>query len=468
VLLEAVVPGRAALQQLACLRDLQAVADETHLDLLAAVGVPDAVVGAGEAHRTVAGDLTHDGASAARGTRPWRERLGQRSHAGAAREARDEHAAVADLEQVAGGGVRVREVVLVRREPETALVPCDDAVVTRERGHLLEPDPVIAARAVTEHDDRRVEPGAPHLARHAAFEHEVFAALNTAHLRDGAFVWVERGQRCPTPVQILHLSTQNEAAGYPRCLAIVEAGAALTLIEDFASLAEIVYFNDPVTEIVAGEGAHVRHVRVQREAGGAFHIGRCAVALAKDAHYSSHSVALGARISRLDLDVLQQGEGVEVQMDGLALISGRQLADTHSLMDHARPHGRCRQLHKCIVGGAAHAVFNGRIVVRPGAQLTDSAQQSRNLLLSGKAHVDTKPQLEIFADDVKCSHGATVGQLDAEQLFYLSSRGVPEGKARNLLTYAFGAEVIDRIPVPSLVVQLEETVLAQTQTAGQP
>ena len=308
----------------------------------------------------------------------------------------------------------------------------------------------------------------PHLARHAGFEREVFAALNTAHLRDGAFVWIARNQKCPTPVQLLYLSTQQEAAVYPRCLAIVEAGAELTLIEDYGSLGESVYFNDAVTEIVAGEGARVRHVRVQREAGGAFHIGRCAVALAKDANYSSHAVALGARISRLDLDVLQQGEGVEVRMDGLALISGRQLADTHSLMDHARPHGRCRQLHKCIVGGAAHAVFNGKIVVRPGSQLTDSSQQSRNLLLSDKAHVDTKPQLEIFADDVKCAHGAAVGQLDPEQLFYLRSRGLPETNARNLLTYAFAAEVLDRIPVPSLVEALEETVLAQTQGLDHP
>jgi len=308
----------------------------------------------------------------------------------------------------------------------------------------------------------------PHLARLAAFERDVFAALNTAHLRDGAFIWVARNQKCPTPVQVLHVSAQNEAAAYPRLLAIVEAGAELTLIEDYESAGESVYFNDPVTEIVAGEGARVRHVRVQREAGGAFHIGRCAVALAKDSHYASHSVALGARISRLSLDVVQQGEGVEVQMDGLALISGRQLADTHSLMDHARPHGRCRQLHKCIVGGAAHAVFNGKIVVRPGSQLTDSAQQSRNLLLSDKAHVDTKPQLEIFADDVKCAHGAAVGQLDPEQLFYLRSRGIPETPARNLLTYAFAAEVLDRIPVPSLVESLEETVLAQTHVEDRP
>jgi Fe-S cluster assembly protein SufD len=302
----------------------------------------------------------------------------------------------------------------------------------------------------------------PHLAQHAEFAREVFTALNTAYLRDGAFVWIAHNQKCPTPVQLLYLSTQKETAAYPRCLAVVEAGAECTLIEDYASLGEGVYFNDAVTEIVAGEGARVRHVRVQREAGDAFHIGHCAVAVAKDGHYASHSVALGARISRLDLEVAQQGEGVEVELNGLALIAGRQLADTHSLMDHARPHGRCRQLHKCVVGGAAHAVFNGKIVVRPGAQLTDSSQQSRNLLLSDKAHVDAKPQLEIFADDVKCAHGATVGQLDEEQVFYLRSRGLSTESARNLLTHAFAAELIDRIPVPSLVEQLEQTVLAET------
>jgi Fe-S cluster assembly protein SufD len=306
----------------------------------------------------------------------------------------------------------------------------------------------------------------PHLARHAQFERQVFVALNTARLRDGAFIWIARNQTCPTPVQLLYLSTQKETAAYPRCLAVVEAGASCTLIEDYASLGENVYFNDAVTEIVAGEGARVRHVRVQREAGGAFHVGHCAVAVAKNGQFASHAVALGARISRLDLNILQQGEGVDVRLDGLALIAGRQLADTHSLMDHARPHGSCRQLHKCIVGGAAHAVFNGKIVVRPGSQLTDSSQQSRNLLLSDKAHVDTKPQLEIFADDVKCAHGAAVGRLDPEQLFYLRSRSVPEPQARSLLTCAFAAEVLDRIPVPSLVESLGETVLAEIEGRG--
>jgi Fe-S cluster assembly protein SufD len=160
------------------------------------------------------------------------------------------------------------------------------------------------------------------------------------------------------------------------------------------------------------------------------------------------------------------GEGAHAQVDGLALISGRQLADTHTLIDHAFPNGRSTQLHKTIVGGGAHAVFNGKIFVRPGAQLTDSAQESRNLLLSDKAQVDTKPQLEIFADDVKCAHGATVGQLDLEQLFYLRSRGMAAETARNLLTYAFAASVIRRVAVPSIVERLQRTVMAQTGAAA--
>jgi Fe-S cluster assembly protein SufD len=312
----------------------------------------------------------------------------------------------------------------------------------------------------------------PHLARLAGFESEVFTALNTAHLRDGAFIWVAKNQKCPTPVQLLYVATRKDVVSHPRCLVVAEAGAECTLIEDYVSLAdagstapgrrEMVYFTNAVTEVVAAEGARVQHVRVQREAAGAFHIAHCAAALAKDAHYASHAMTLGARISRFNLEVAQRGEGASVRMDGLALVSGRQLADTHTLMDHARPSGTCQQSHKCIVGGAAHAVFNGKILVRPGAQLTNSSQQSRNLLLTDKAHVDTKPQLEIFADDVKCAHGATVGQLDEEQVFYLRSRGLSTGSARNLLTHAFAAEMIDRIPVPSLVEQLEQTVMAQT------
>ena len=161
---------------------------------------------------------------------------------------------------------------------------------------------------------------------------------------------------------------------------------------------------------------------------------------------------------------MQAGEATQFSVDGLALIGGRQLADMHSTIDHAHAHGRSRQLHKTVVGGGAHAVFNGKILVREGAQQTDSGQQSRNLLISDKAHVDTKPQLEIFADDVKCAHGATVGQIEADELFYLKSRGLSDTAARNLLTYAFAAQVIERIPVKSVVERLEKTILEQTQT----
>ena len=301
-----------------------------------------------------------------------------------------------------------------------------------------------------------------HLAQHADFGQRVFTALNTAWLRDGALVLLERNANLATPVHVLFVTTSPGAALCPRVLVVADVGAQCTLIEDYVQLTDGPYFNNAVTEVVVGSGANVRHVRVQREALEAVHVGTTAVSVAKDAHYSTQSVAFGARLSRLDLNVRQMGEGAQVQIDGLALIRGEQVADTHSSMDHAHPHGRCAQVHKTIVGGRAHAVFNGKVLVREGAQLTNSAQQSRNLLLSPKARVDTKPQLEIFADDVKCAHGATVGQLDAEQLFYLKSRGLADQAARNLLTYAFGAEIIQRIPVPSLVTQLQRAVLTQT------
>jgi Fe-S cluster assembly protein SufD len=301
-----------------------------------------------------------------------------------------------------------------------------------------------------------------HLARHAAFDRQVFTALNTAWLRDGALVLAGRNQVIEAPVHVLFVATQSETAACPRLLVLAETGAACIVIEDYVSLTDTAHFTNAVTEVSVAAGARVRHVRLQRESARAFHIGACAAAVAKDGAYVAQSIATGARLSRHDLNVAQGGEGADIAIDGLSLIEGEQLADTHTSVDHAHPNGRCTQLHKTIVGGAAHAVFNGKVLVRAGAQLTNSAQQSRNLLLSPRARVDTKPQLEIFADDVKCAHGATVGQLDAEQLFYLKSRGLPETQARNLLTYAFGAEIIQRIPVPSLVEQLQRTVHART------
>ncbi|PTR13829.1 iron-regulated ABC transporter permease protein SufD [Nitrosospira sp. Nsp2] len=303
----------------------------------------------------------------------------------------------------------------------------------------------------------------PHLGRLAGFENNLFAAVNTAYLHHGALIIAPRDAKVRKPVHVLFIATQAGAAIHPRCLLIAQAGSAVTMVEDYVSLQDDAYVTNAVTEVALENNATVTHVRVQRDSLESFHIANCAVSVAQGGCYRSVSIALGGRISRYDLNATLAAEGAECVIDGLALIKGRQLADTHTCIDHAKPYGTSRQSHKCIVDGAAHAVFNGKILVRAGALRTDSAQSSRNLLLSARARVDTKPQLEIFADDVKCAHGATVGQLDNEELFYLKSRGLTETTARNLLTYAFGAEIIDRIPIASLKHRLEQTVLEQTK-----
>jgi Fe-S cluster assembly protein SufD len=302
-----------------------------------------------------------------------------------------------------------------------------------------------------------------HLGQYVKFNDNVFAALNTAFLRDSALIIIPRNTAVAEPIHLLFIATQNEVTSYPRCLLIGETGSNVTLIEDYVALQQTTYITNSVTEISLAANAHAKHIRVQRESTQAFHLANCAVSLSHASNYQSVSIALGSQISRYNLDIRLTEEAAECVIDGLAFITDRQLADTHTCIDHAKPNGTSHQQHKCIVDDAAHAVFNGKIIVRPHAQRTNSSQSSRNLLLSKTAQVNTKPQLEIFADDVKCAHGATVGQLNQEELFYLQSRGLPETIARNLLTYAFGAEIINRIPIASLRQQLEQIVLNQTQ-----
>ncbi|MFM9428863.1 Fe-S cluster assembly protein SufD [Variovorax sp. GrIS 2.14] len=304
------------------------------------------------------------------------------------------------------------------------------------------------------------------LGRQQALGDNVFAALNTAYLQDAAVLIVPRHVEVAAPVHLLFVATQAGALSHQRCMVLAEASSRVTLVEDYVALqdaAYLAYLVNPVTEIVLADQASVTHIRVQRDGQQAFHIANCAVSVGRSAHYQSVSLAMGAQLSRYHLSVVL-GEGAECAVDGLALLAGSQLADTHSCIDHTQPHASSRQLHKCIADGSAHAVFNGKVIVRPGAQRTDSAQSSRNLLLSSRAQVDTQPQLEIFADDVKCTHGATIGQLDAEELFYLQSRGLSGSAARQLLTYAFGAEIIERISVPSLKHQLQQRMLVQTSS----
>ncbi|BAY31029.1 FeS assembly protein SufD [Nostoc carneum NIES-2107] len=297
-------------------------------------------------------------------------------------------------------------------------------------------------------------------------QQEVFTALNTAGLTDAAVVLVKKNVAVATPIYLLFITIAGETAtiSQPRCLVVAESGSQVTLIEEFTNrrgaenAEEEVYFTNAVTEIWLGENAEVSHTRVERESTEAFHIGKTAIAQARDSRYTCHAISFGGKLSRHNLEILQTGEQTQTTLNGLTVIFGNQLADTHSAIALNHPYGTSKQLHKCIVGDRAHAVFNGKVFVPKPAQLTDAAQLNRNLLLSSKARVDTKPQLEITADNVKCAHGATVSQLEDDEIFYLQSRGIDENAARNLLINAFAAEIINQIPVPSLRESLLNTV----------
>lgn len=291
-----------------------------------------------------------------------------------------------------------------------------------------------------------------------------FEDLNTARFEDGAVLLVPKNMKVALPLHLLFI-TKAEApvAVFPRLLVVLEPGAELELVEEHHG--EGAYLTCPVVEIRVAEGAILRHERVQRDSDEAFHLGTLKAEVAKGGQYHSRTLSFGARLSRQQPWV-RLAEGAEATLDGLALLDGTQVADTHSFMLHAEPHASSHQLHKCIVDGHARAVFNGQVLVAPKAQGTDAKQQSRNLLLSETARVDTKPQLEIYADDVKCSHGATVGALDPDELFYLQSRGLNADDARNLLTYGFAADVLTHIPVASLRRALRQVVMARTQAVS--
>jgi Fe-S cluster assembly protein SufD len=310
-----------------------------------------------------------------------------------------------------------------------------------------------------------------HLAQHPD-ANDYFASLNTACMEDVAIILVPKNLIVENPIQLIFISTpqisvsQSETEGLitqPRCLVVAESHSSLTFVQSFVGKDDCAYFCNSVTEVWLAEGAQVNHTKIQWQGDQAIHINTTAIAQARNSVYKNQSISIGAKISRQNLIVHQMAEQTETSLTGLAFIDGEQLADTHSAIAHNYPHGSSKQLHKCIADGRSHAVFNGKIQVAKLAQQTDSAQLSRNLLLSGKARVDTKPQLEIFADNVKCAHGATVSQLDAEEIFYLQSRAIDAKSAANLLTYAFATEAIAQIPVVSVQRSLSSFVLEKTK-----
>ena len=289
---------------------------------------------------------------------------------------------------------------------------------------------------------------------------EVFTALNTTALTDVAVVWVAKNQAIESPIHVLFLSTATETPtiAQPRCLVVAESGSAVTLVEEYGTVGGGVSLTNGVTEIWLEDNAQVNHSCIQRHSERTFHVGKTSVSQSRDSRYVGNAISLGAQLSRHHLNIFQLGEQIETVLNGLTLARREQLADIHSSIAHTQPHGSSNQLHKCIVCDRAHTVFDGRVSVPQTAQLTNAAQLNTNLLLSPKARVDTKPQLEIVADNVKCSHGATISQLEAEEIFYLQSRCLDVESARNLLIYGFAAEIIDRIPVASVRKTLCSTV----------
>jgi len=297
------------------------------------------------------------------------------------------------------------------------------------------------------------------------FENDVFSSFNSAFLKDGAFIHVPEGVTIEAPVHLLYIQTDAEENYFTtsRSLVAAEQGSEITIIEDHIGMGDNKYFNLPVFEVNLEENAYVKHTKIQRDSRQAIHIARTAAFVAKHADYESYTITLGAKLSRNEPRISQRDEEVEFTVDGLVLIDGEQISDTHSVMDHRFSHAESHQLHKCVINGNAHSIFNGKIFVRKDAQKIDSFQENRNLLLSRKGLVNTKPQLEIFADDVVCTHGATVGQLEEDELFYLKSRGLNQQQARELLIYAFALETIENISVDSVQELLIEEVRDFTQ-----
>jgi Fe-S cluster assembly protein SufD len=290
-----------------------------------------------------------------------------------------------------------------------------------------------------------------HLARYASND-QPFTALNTALFAGGAHVYLPRNTQLDTPIHLLFITSPEHGPiqTHPRVLIVADEGAKAVVIENHAGPQGAAYWTNVVTEVVLGENAQLDHYKVQRESKQAYHISTIEVRQARGSRYRSHAALLGAALSRNNIQVRLEAEGAECSLDGLYLVGGKQLSDTHTLVDHIRPHGTSREYYKGILDEKAQGVFEGHVIVRKEAQKTDSSQTNKNLLLSNEAKVNTKPELKIFANDVKCKHGATIGQISAEQLFYLRSRGISKEAARNLLIYAFASELIEQIEIPAL------------------
>jgi Fe-S cluster assembly protein SufD len=297
----------------------------------------------------------------------------------------------------------------------------------------------------------------PYLGR-IARNGNAFASANGAFLEDGAFVRISRGFAAAEPIHLVFLSEPvfDPTVSHPRNLVIAESGSQAAVVETYIGTAGEAYFTNPVTEVFVGDGANLDLYKLESESTAAYHVATTEVRLERDSRFSSHSLTFGGAIARHDLNVRLEAEGADCTLNGLFVGSGTQHLDNHTLIDHAMPHGTSRELYKGIMDGKSRGVFHGKIIVRPDAQKTDAMQTNKNLLLSKEALVNSIPALEIFADDVKCRHGSTIGQLDAGAIFYLRSRGIGEEHARQMLVSAFASDVASRIRIAPLRALVEE------------
>jgi len=308
----------------------------------------------------------------------------------------------------------------------------------------------------------------PLLTESSSCQSNAFAALNTAFMTDGAFVHIPHGIALKDPIHLLFLSTRqtDPAISVPRSIIVVESESQASIVESYASLDKGVYFTNSITELYVGAGGQVDHYKLQRESDDAFHVATVRVLQERDSTYSSHSLSLGGSLVRSNLNVVLNGTGADCQLNGLYVTRRQQHVDNHTTIDHAKPHCASRELYKGILDDSSSAVFNGRIVVRKDAQKSNARQTNKNLLLSKDAAINTTPQFEIFADDVKCTHGATIGQLNEEELFYLRSRGIDRDAARTLLTYAFASELLTAIKIKPIQCQIDLVLLNRLSRAS--
>lgn len=302
-----------------------------------------------------------------------------------------------------------------------------------------------------------------HLGRYAKFDDHAFVALNTAFHRDGIFIYVPKGQAIDKPINLVVVGAppnsdeqETPVAFFPRLLFIAEESSQVTIFEQHVSVGEGVYFTSPVLEVVAHPNSTIDHYKLQRESIEAFHMSTLQVKQLDDTNFSSHCLSWGGAITRNDVNATLDGENCTSILNGLYMVEGKQLVDNHMLVEHNKPNCYSHELYKGVLEGQARGVFTGRIYVEEDAQKTDAVQANKNLLLSDKALCNSQPQLEIFADDVRCTHGSTIGQLDETAIFYLRSRGIGEEAAKSLLTYAFAADIVTRVKLPQVRQDLEE------------